>query len=168
MENAFTAATIEMDQTGFADLKDQLITKKTGESDPNKELTAKRETAPPNKKFIFKKGDQSYELDDDFELEIMADKRLTKMTLRELNDRAAGDVAVKNRMHSLAEEKKKVQATFREFTDLAKTDPLGALEFISNKAKETDSEFEYNKYIEKLADHAEKLGRMDEKDRKAW
>jgi hypothetical protein len=171
MENAFAAATIEMDKAGFADLKDQLISTKTAKSEPNKEATAttdKRETAPQAKKFIFKKGDQSYEIDDDFELEIMADKRLTKMTLRELKDRAAGDVAVKNRMHSLAEEKKKVQATFREFTDLAKKDPLGALEYISNKAKETDSEFEYNKYIEKLADQAEKLGKMDEKERKAW
>jgi hypothetical protein len=168
MENAFAASTIEMDQTGFADLKEQLITKKTGETDANKEPIVKRETAPPNKKFIFKKGDQSYELDDDFELEIMADKRLTKMTLKELKDRAAGDIAVKNRMHSLAEEKKKVQATLKEFTELAKTDPLGALEYISNKAKETDSDFEYGKYVEKLADQAEKLGRMDEKERKSW
>jgi hypothetical protein len=178
MENAFAAATIEMDQTGFVDLKDQLLTNKLAKAvvtDPKKDPSGtkpevnepKRETAP-SKKFVFKKGDQSYELDDDFELEIMADKRLTKMTLRELKDRAAGDVAVKNRMHSLAEEKKKVQATFKEFTDLAKTDPLGALEYISNKAKETDSDFEYNKYIEKLADQAEKLGRMDEKERKSW
>lgn len=178
MENAFAAATIEMDQTGFVDLKDQLLTNKlvksveTDKKDPSglkkpevNEL--KRETAP-SKKFIFKKGDQSYELDDDFELEIMADKRLTKMTLKELKDRAAGDIAVKNRMHSLAEEKKKIQGTLKEFATLAKTDPLGALEFISNKAKETDSEFEYNAYIGKLADQAEKLGRMDEKERKSW
>jgi hypothetical protein len=51
---------------------------------------------------------------------------------------------------------------------MAKTDPLAALEFISNKAKESDSEFEYSKYIEKLAEQAEKLGKMDEKERKAW
>lgn len=51
---------------------------------------------------------------------------------------------------------------------MAKKDPLAALEYISNKAKESDSEFEYDKYIEKLAEQAEKLGQMDEKERKAW
>ena len=90
---------------------------------------------------LFKKGDQSFELDDDYEIEIMADKRPTKMTLRELKDRAAGDIAVKNRMHSLAEEKKRVQSTFKRFAEMAKNDPLGALEFISSKAKEADSGF---------------------------
>ena len=42
------------------------------------------------------------------------------------------------------------------------------MEFISNKAKESDSEFEYSHYIEKLAEQAEKLGQMDEKERKAF
>jgi hypothetical protein len=98
----------------------------------------------------------------------MADKRLTRLPIRELKDRAAGDIAVKNRMHSLAEEKKRIQATFKEFSEISKKDPLAALEFISNKAKESDSEFEYEKYLEKLADQAEKLGQMDEKERKAW
>ena len=50
-------------------------------------------------------------------MEIMADKRPTKLTLRELKERAAGDIAVKNRMHSLAEEKKRVQSTFKEFAE---------------------------------------------------
>src|SRR5262249_47778925 len=65
-------------------------------------------------------------------------------------------------------EKKRVQTTFKQFADLAKKDPLAALEFISGKAKEADSEFEYNNYVQKLAEQAEKLGQMDEKDRKAW
>lgn len=175
MDNTFTASTVEMDRSGFSDLKNQLLNSKAEKTEPKKEEKKdkpepreKKEPVSPNKKYVFKKGDKTLEVDEDFELEIMADKRPTKLTLRELKDRAAGDIAVKNRMHSLAEERKKVQATLKEFTNLAKTDPLGALEYISNQAQETDSEFEYNKYIEKLAEQAEKLGKMDEKERKAW
>ena len=173
MSHAYTASTVEMDHSGFQDLQDQILSSKTDKTDANQDIRTKspqKETKEnyQSKKYTFRKGDQSLELDDDFELEIMADKRPTKMTLRELKDRAAGDVAVKNRMHSLAEEKKRVQSTFKEFADLARRDPLAALEFISNKAKESDSEFEYSKYIEKLAEQAEKLGKMDEKERKAW
>lgn len=175
MDHAFQASTVEMDNTGFDALKDQLIDSKTEKSaskqqdirDKPEPKEAKKE-APTSRKYVFKKGDQALEIDEDFELELMADKRPIRLTLKELKDRAAGDIAVKNRMHSLAEEKKKVQATFKEFADLAKKDPLGALEFISSRAKEADSEFEYKKYIEKLAEQAEKLGQMDEKERKAW
>ena len=174
MDHAYEASTVEMDKTGYAALEDQLLNNKGAKADPTQDIREKLEPqdskkdVPSSKKYIFKKGDQSYELDDDYEMEFMADKRLTKLTLRELKDRAAGDVAVKNRMHALAEEKKRVQSTFKQFSDLARTDPLAALEFISNKATESDSEFEYSKYIEKLAEQAEKLGQMDEKERKAW
>lgn len=175
MDHTYEASTVEMDQTGFASLENQLLNNKGAKADPDQDIREKKaepkeskREAPPSKKFVFKKGDQSLELDDDYEIEFMADKRPTKLTLKELKDRAAGDIAVKNRMHSLAEEKKRVQSTFKQFADLARTDPLAALEFISNKAKESDSEFEYSKYIEKLAEQAEKLGQMDEKERKAW
>jgi len=137
------------------------------------EVIREKSTAPRSKpsgdhrKMIFRKGDQVFEVDEDAEIEFMADKRATKLTLRDLKDRAAGDIAVKNRMHSLAEEKKKVNETFREFARIAQDDPLSALEYISEKAKEADSNFEYQNYLEMLADQAEKLGRMDEKDRKA-
>ena len=175
MDHTYESSTVEMDHTGFADLQDQLLNNKAQKADvtedirqkaPAKEI--KKETVAPSKKYVFRKGEESLELDDDYEIEFMADKRPTKLTLRELKDRAAGDIAVKNRMHSLAEEKKRVQSTFKEFADLAKKDPLAALEFISNKAKESDSEFEYSKYIEKLAEQADKLGQMDEQERKAW
>ena len=175
MEHAYDATTVEMDRTGYASLEDQLLNSKTAKSDENQDIRdkaspkeAKRDAPQSSKKYLFTKGDQSLELDDDYEMEFVADKRPTKLTLRELKDRAAGDIAIKNRMHSLAEEKKRVQSTFKQFADLARTDPLAALEFISNKAKESDNEFEYSKYIEKLAEQAEKLGHMDEKDRKAW
>ena len=175
MDHTYQASTVEMDDTGFASLENQLLNNKGAKNaetvqdirEKTDKVESKRET-PLSKKFVFKKGDQALELDDDYEMEFTADKRPTRMTLRELKDRAAGDIAVKNRMHSLAEEKKRVQATFKQFADLARTDPLAALEFISGKAKESDSEFEYSKYLEKLAEQAEKLGQMDEKERKAF
>jgi hypothetical protein len=173
MSHSYASSTVEMDNEGFADLKDQILNNKSERSDTNQDIRTREEPKEKkdnyqSKKYTFRKGDQTLELDDDYELEIMADKRPTKLTLRELKDRAAGDIAIKNRMHSLAEEKKRIQSTFKEFADLSRRDPLAALEFISNKAKESDSEFEYSKYIEKLAEQAEKLGKMDEKERKAW
>jgi hypothetical protein len=175
MDHTYESSTVEMDKAGFASLQDQLLNSKANKAETSEDIRdkapakeSKKEHVNSAKKYIFRKGDQALELDDDYEIEFVADKRPTKLTLRELKDRAAGDIAVKNRMHSLAEEKKRVQTTFKQFADLAKTDPLAALEFISNRAKESDSEFEYSKYIEKLAEQAEKLGQMDEKERKAW
>jgi hypothetical protein len=172
MEHAYEASTVEMDNTGFSELKNQLLDvkqePKVEEKSEKPKSNRKESSSSSSKKFVLKRGDESLEVDDDYELEMTADKSPVRLTLRELKERAAGDIAIKNRMHSLAEDRKKVQSTFKEFADLAKKDPLAALEFISNKAKESDSEFEYNKYIEKLAEQAEKLGRMDEKERKAW
>lgn len=171
MEHTYEASTVEMDRVGFESLQDQLLNNKSEKQDVQdiRQKTDPSDKAPPSsKKFVFTRGGESLELDEDYELEFMADKRPTRMTLRELKDRAAGDVAVKNRMHSLAEEKKRVQSTFRQFSEIAKTDPLAALEYISSKAKESDNEFEYKKYLEKLAEQAEKLGQMDEKERKAF
>lgn len=169
MDHAYEASTVEMDRSGYTSLQNQLLNNKS-HKDTEQDIRDKVEpqTPSPSKKFVFKRGDESLELDDDYEMEFMADKKPTRLTLRELKDRAAGDIAVKNRMHSLAEEKKRVQSSFKQFADLAKTDPLAALEYISSKAKESDSEFEYSKYIEKLAEQAEKLGQMDEKERKAF
>lgn len=170
MDHTYDSTTVEMNRDGFSQLQDQLLNGKSNSTQATQDI---RERITPEdiknsaKKYVFRKGDSSFELDDDYELEFMADKRPTKLTLRELKDRAAGDIAVKNRMHSLAEEKKRVQSTFKQFAELAKTDPLAALEFISGKANESDSEFEYSKYIEKLAEQAEKLGNMDPKERKA-
>lgn len=170
---AYEASTVEMDRTGYDDLVNKISDNKgekanhDGDIRERADVKEKERTRSPAKKYVLRKGDQTLELDDDYELEMMADKRPVKLTLRELKDRAAGDVAVKNRMHALAEEKKRVQSTFKEFVDLAKNDPLGALEYISNKAKEADGEFEYNKYIEMLAEQAEKLGKMNDEQRKA-
>jgi len=175
MEQEYQATTVEMDDASFDDLKDQLLDGKSAKAAikdddirDRSEPSQQKQKVPTSKKYAFRKGDQTVELDDDYEFEMIADKKNVRMTLKELKDRAAGDIAVKNRMHSLAEEKKRVQSTFSQFAKLAKTDPIGALEFISGKATEADSEFEYNSYLEKLADQAERLGKMDDKDRKAW
>ncbi len=167
------STTVEMDHTNFDELKNQIIGRKDENVNKNVSLNNDEKTEkeerqiPQSKRYTFRKGEQAIDVDDDAEIEFVADKRNMKLTLRELKDRAAGDIAVKNRMHALAEEKKRVQSTLKQFADMSKNDPLAALEYISKKANETDSEFEYNKYLEKLADQAEKLGQMDEKERKA-
>lgn len=175
MEHTFESTTIVADNDNYDDLKSQILSGKVNEVNKPQDIRDQKDSEekeeksskPQSKKFAFRKGQETVELDDDYEVEFMADKRPTKLTLKELKERAAGDIAVKNRMHALAEEKKRVQQTFKQFSDLAKTDPLAALEFISSKASEADGEFEYTKYLEKLADQAEKLGQMDEKERKA-
>jgi hypothetical protein len=159
--------------TDFKDLSTQLIERHQKTDAPKTEQNEVADNQVKKalqdvKKFTFKKGDQSFELDEDAEFEMMADKKPVKLTLRELKDRAAGDIAVKNRMHSLAEEKKKVQATLKDFAKLAKNDPLGALEYISGQVKDSDSEFEYKNFLNALAEQAEKLGKMDEKELKAY
>lgn len=168
--------TIELSNDGFEQLKNSIHESKSlrdvnKEPDVRDNKIEEQETPKKNntssKKYSFKKGDQHFEIDDDFEFEMMADKKPVKMSFKELRERAAGDVAIKNRMHNLAEEKKRVQSTLKEFANISKTDPLGALEYISEKAKESDTEFEYSKYLEMLADQAEKLGKMDDKDRKS-
>ena len=176
------ATVMEPDVAGFESLKSQLLERRqTVERIPEAKLDAadldatpaETETkventnnqTPESKKFTFRKGDQTFDLDEDAELEMMADKVPMKLTLKELKDRAAGDIAVKNRMHQLAEEKKKVQSTLRDFTKLAKENPLKALEYISNKAKEADSSFEYDSYLKALADQAETLSNMSEPER---
>lgn len=173
MDHAYESSTVQMDNEGYSDLKDQILNSKSYKDEKNQDIRQELPQEKPkqmssSKKLVFKKGESAVELDDDYEVELMADKKATRLTLRELKERASGDIAIKNRMHSLAEEKKRVQSTFKQFADIAKKDPLAALEFISGKANESDSEFEYSKYIQKLAEQAEKLGQMDEKERKSF
>lgn len=171
MDHSYESTTVEMDDAGFSSLQDQILNSKAYKDEANRDIRDKQQEAKAapvtSKKYAFTKGDHSLEIDEDYEIEIMADKKPTKLTLKELRERAAGEIAVKNRMHSLAEEKKRVQATYKEFAELAEEDPLAALEYISGKAKETHSAFEFNKFIEKLAEQAEKLSSMDENELKA-
>lgn len=168
-------ATVQADVSGFEDLASQLISRRDGNKIPEAKLEQadipkkeERGTETEVRRSSFKKGESSFDIDDDAEIEFMADKNPVKMKLSELKDRAAGDVAIKNRLHSLAEEKKKVQGTLKEFGRIAEKDPLKALEFISKQVKEAGTEFEYDKYLNALADQAEKLARMDDKERRAY
>jgi hypothetical protein len=167
------AMTIEHDTDNFENLANQILNRNTpqpSEKQDDKRWEKEERSSPKSdaRRYYFEKGDERFEIDDDAEIEFTADKQPVRMTLRELRERAAGDVAIKNRMHSLAEEKKKVQRTLKDFASIAKNDPLGALEYISERAKEADTEFEYQSYLEQLAEQAEKLSQMDEKERKAW
>lgn len=166
--------TVQADVAGFEDLATQLMNKKDNKTSvpeaklPREEIPTREEKAETEaRRSSFRKGEQVFDIDDDAEIEFMADKQSVKMKLAELKDRAAGDVAIKNRLHSLAEEKKKVQGTLKEFGKIAEKDPLKALEYISKQVKDAGTEFEYERYLAALADQAEKLGRMDEKERRA-
>jgi hypothetical protein len=94
MDHAYESSTVEMDRDGFSSLQDQLLNNKGAKNNPNQDIRenenqkVSNKVPPQLKKYVFKKGDQSFELDDDYEIEFMADKRPTKLTLRELKDRA--------------------------------------------------------------------------------
>lgn len=155
----------------FDTLKTQILESKTQKEAPTdkpQDVKPEVKAEPVLKKNAFSKGDKSWDVDEDAEIEINADRNKYKLTLRELKERAAGEIAVKNRLQSLAEEKKRVQATLKDFTAIAKKDPLRALEYISEKAKEADSEFEYNAYLSSLADQAERMAKMSEPERRAY
>lgn len=166
--------TTQDDVAGFNDLSAQLINKRDSkpisEAKLDRDEIPTKEEAPEHlevKRSSFRKGEQVFDVDDDAEIEFTADKQSVKMKLADLKDRAAGDVAIKNRLHSLAEEKKKVQGTLKEFSSIAKKDPLKALEYISKQVNEAGTEFEYEEYLGALADQAEKLAKMDDKERRA-
>lgn len=119
------------------------------------------------RKFLFQKGDSKIELDEDAEIEIKVDKQPTKIKLRELTERASGDIAVKKRMHEVAEMKKKVTGTFKEFSHMAKENPFKALEYIASRAKEADEDFNFKNYLLALGDQVEKLEKMTPSEREA-
>lgn len=165
-------ATVQADVSGFEDLAGQLLSRRDSKSIPEaklqkEDIPTKEEPVQEAKRTSFRKGEQVFDVDDDAEIEFTADKQSVKMKLAELKDRAAGDVAIKNRLHSLAEEKKRVQGTLKEFGKIAEKDPLKALEYISKQVKEAGTDFEYEKYLAALANQAEKLARMDDKERRA-
>ena len=72
------AATVEADESGFEELKNQLMQKSSQSGQENTEESREEDSAveekersePPrkstSKKFVFRKGDEVYELDEDF------------------------------------------------------------------------------------------------------
>lgn len=144
---------------------------KPAEIDEIIEVQEKKSPKPEKdkeKRSRFTKADQNWDLDDDAEIEIKADKGSTRLTLKELKERAAGDIAVKKRMHQLAEEKKKVQSTLSDFARLGKEDPLAALEYMVAKAQEEDEDFDFNSFLTALGDQAEKLDGMTSAERENY
>jgi len=87
MNQSYQETAVELNRDGFSELQAQLINnkgQKSGEQDIRErpaETEDRRE--PTSKKYFFRKGDQSLEVDDDYEIEFMADKRPTRLTLRE-------------------------------------------------------------------------------------
>lgn len=163
----------------FESLKNILIQEKQREMSPDAVQEAKEEEveeekkpqqskAKQEKKARFQKGEQSWEVDEDAEIEFMADKGLRRLKVSELKDRAAGDIAVKRRMHELHEEKKKVNSTLSDFAKFAKEDPLAALEYIASRAREVDQDFDFNTYLSALGEQAEALDGMTPAERENY
>ncbi len=125
--------------------------------------------APESKRqgFRFSKGEASWDIDDDAELEFIADKKPMKMTLREMRDAAAGGVAVRNRMRQLAEEKKSLHDPYKDFSKSYKEDPFNALKKVFSAVKKVDPDANFNEFISELGKQAESLSQMEPSARKA-
>lgn len=121
--------------------------------------------APEVKRYKFYKGEEVFELDEDAELELKADKEIIRLPIKELRERASGDVAIKKRMHQLAEEKKKITSTLADFSRVAKDDPIGSLKYIVEKAQEVDPDFDYETFLTALGDQAERMSKMSPQER---
>lgn len=169
---AKSASAPEVDLSPKEIAKESVIESDQEIKEPVKEAGSaveKEQERPKNVgRLAFKKGEQVWEIDDDAEIELVADKKTTKLTARQMRDAASGDVAIRSRMRELAEAKKSVDAIFKDFSRLSKEDPLKALERMIEKAQEADPDLTYDSFLQALADQAAKLSEMDEKDRKNW
>ena len=119
------------------------------------------------KGFRFSKGETSWDIDDDAELEFVADKKPMKMTLREMRDAAAGGVAVRNRMRQLAEEKRSLHDPYKDFSKNYKADPLNALKKVFGAVQKVDPDANFNEFISELGKQAQNLSQMEPSARKA-
>lgn len=120
------------------------------------------------KKIKFQKGEQSWEIDEDALADIKADKSVRSLTVKELRDKAAGEIAVENRMRDLSEKRKEQESFIKKFTSVSKTNPAKALEIMIEYAAKSDPELNFNKFIDDLAKQAESLGQMTEAERRAY
>jgi len=118
--------------------------------------------------FKFSKGEKNWDVDDDAEFEFVADKRPIKMTLKEMRDAAAGGVAVRNRLRQVAEERKALSEPFKDFSRVAKDDPLGALQKMFGAIQKIDPEADFNEFISDLARQAQTVAHMEPNARKAY
>lgn len=118
--------------------------------------------------FQFQKGETKWDVDDDAEFEFVADKRPVKMTLKEMRDAAAGGVAVRNRLRQVAEERKALSEPFKEFSKVAKDDPLGALQRMFGAIQKIDPDADFNEFLADLAKQAQTVAHMEPNARKAY
>lgn len=120
------------------------------------------------KKIRFQKGENIWDIDEDAVAEIKADKATRKLSAKEIRDKAAGEVAIENRMRELAEMKKESEKLVKNFNKLSKTDPLRAIELLIEHASKIDPEVKFDKFINDLAKQGESLEGMTDAERRAW
>lgn len=125
-------------------------------------------TEAKRKTFSFAKGTQVIDVDEDAEFEFIADKRPVKMTLRQMRDAAAGDVAIRNRMRQLAEEKKAIQDPYKNFSKMAQDDPFRALKKVFSSIQKVDPSANFDEFLSNLGKQAQTVAQMDPSARKAY
>ena len=119
-------------------------------------------------KFQFRKGENSFDVDEDAEFELKADGKTRKVTLKELRDYAAGGIAVRNRMRQLAEDRKKFEAPFKDFSKVSKNDPLGSLKKVFSAIKEVDPNADFKGFLRDLGNQVQQQAKMSPAERKAY
>jgi hypothetical protein len=139
-----------------------------GEGVEEEEDSDDSEQEEKRKSFQFQIDDDFLDIDENATMEIKADGKTVKMTLRELRDAAAGGVAVRNRMRVLSEERKKLYEPYKNFNKLAESDPLSALKKVFYAIKQVDPKADVNKFLSGLGKQAQSLSRMSPSERKAY
>lgn len=135
----------------------------------SQEATESREKLKNKGTLVFRRGDEVFEVPEDAEIELVADKGKNKLLAKEMRDATSGSVAVRNRMRELAEQKKQITSVFKDFAKESKNDPMRALEKFIQKVAETDegSDLSYSGYLEALSEQARKLSEMSETELEA-
>ena len=139
-----------------------------GRGSEEDEEASDSEQEEKGKSFQFTLGDDVVDVDENAVIEIKADGKPIKMTLKELRDAAAGGVAVRNRMRILAEERKKLYAPYKNFTNLSESDPLSALKKVFSAIKQIDPKADINKFLVGLGKQAQNMSKMSPSERKAY
>lgn len=120
------------------------------------------------KGFRYKVGDDYFDIADDALFQIKADGRNIDLNFEQLRDAAAGGIAVRNRLRSLAEEKKKLLSPYKDFSKKSESDPMLALKKVFNVIKEVDPDADFKKFLVGLGKQAQNLSQMSPSERKAY
>ena len=157
--------------------KDAFQEQETADSEPEEkgkkdafqeQETSDSEPEEKGKNFQFSIGNKIIDIDKNAVIEIKADGKLVKMTLKEMRDAASGGVAVRNRMRILAKEREKLYAPYKNFTNISESDPLSALKKVFSAIKQVDPKADLNKFLAGLGKQAQNLTRMSPSERKAY